>query len=75
MPEIPDNLLAARARVSAVYDSAALEAAGVRLMGTIADHLRRIESGKGKVLNWNEPGALIRLLSPAGGSVPAPRET
>jgi L-2,4-diaminobutyrate decarboxylase len=60
MSAIVDDLADARARIAAVYDPSALEAAGVRLMGTIAEHLRRVESGQGKVLNWNEPAALMR---------------
>jgi L-2,4-diaminobutyrate decarboxylase len=55
-----DDLSAARDRIAAVYNPSALEAAGARLMHTIAEHLKRVEAGDGKVLNWNEPEVLIR---------------
>jgi L-2,4-diaminobutyrate decarboxylase len=54
------NVSAARARVSAAYDPAALEAAGTRLVGVLADHLRRVIAGEGPALNWAEPEARIR---------------
>src|SRR5438270_885695 len=53
------DLTAARARISAAYDPSVLENAGTKLMGTIADHFRRVESRDSKVLNWNEPNTLI----------------
>jgi L-2,4-diaminobutyrate decarboxylase len=59
MSATPDDLSAARARIAAAYDPHVLEAAGVRLVGTIAEHLRRIESGDGRVLNWSDPAVLI----------------
>src|SRR4051794_14547632 len=55
-PDIP----AARRRITAAYDAATLEAAGMRLMGTVADHFRGVESRDTKVLNWAEPIPLIR---------------
>src|SRR5437588_9773352 len=54
------DLSAARNRIAAAYDPATLEQAGTRLMGTVADHLRRVESRDAKVLNWAEPIPLIR---------------
>jgi L-2,4-diaminobutyrate decarboxylase len=54
-----DDLTAARARIAAAYDPSALEAAGVRLMATLADHLRRVESRRSKVLNWSDPATLV----------------
>src|SRR5918996_615366 len=60
MPPISDDeFTAARARIAAAYDPAALEAAGKQLIATLTDHFRRIESRDGKVLNWNQPAALI----------------
>src|SRR5687768_2569464 len=55
-----DDLTAARARIAAAYDPNALESAGVRLMGTLADHLQRLQSRDGKVLNWSDPAKLVR---------------
>ena len=54
-----DDLAAARARIAAAYDPGTLEAAGKQLIATLTDHFRRIESRDGKVLNWNQPAALI----------------
>jgi L-2,4-diaminobutyrate decarboxylase len=55
-----DDLTAARARVQAAYDPTAFETASVRLMATLADHLRRVESRDSKVLNWSDPATLVR---------------
>ena len=55
-----DNLNASRARITAAYDPATLEQAGVRLMQTLAEHFRRVESRDANVLNWNEPKTLIK---------------
>jgi L-2,4-diaminobutyrate decarboxylase len=60
MPLPPSNLAAARQRIAASYDPAALQAAGTSLLGTVADHLRRVESRDANVLNWAEPQTLIR---------------
>jgi L-2,4-diaminobutyrate decarboxylase len=54
------DLAAARQRIAAAYDPAALEAAGNRLLSVTADHFRRVESRETKVLNWNNPDTLIR---------------
>lgn len=70
MPPSDDNLTAARARIAAAYDPAALEAAGTRLMGTLAAHFRRVEGRDSKVLNWAPPESLVaeaRKLLEAGG--------
>src|SRR4051812_30080800 len=58
MPSL--DLTAARTRIAAAYNPAALETAGTQLMGTVAEHFRRVESRDSKVLNWNEPNTLIR---------------
>src|SRR5688572_30905308 len=50
----------ARARIAAAYSPDALQAVGTRLIATLADHFRRVESRDAKVLNWNEPAALVR---------------
>jgi L-2,4-diaminobutyrate decarboxylase len=55
-----DDLFAARARIAAAYDPNALESAGVRLMATLGDHLRSVQSRDSKVLNWSDPAALVR---------------
>ncbi|HEX2475622.1 MAG TPA: pyridoxal-dependent decarboxylase [Lacipirellulaceae bacterium] len=60
MPSPLNDLTAARTRIATAYDPSALEAAGKRLIETLADHFRRVESRDAKVLNWNEPVALIR---------------
>jgi L-2,4-diaminobutyrate decarboxylase len=60
MPPTANDLAAARKRIAAVYDPAALEAAGTRLMATLAEHFRRVESRDARVLNWNDPAALVR---------------
>src|SRR4051812_46819776 len=53
------DLTSARSRITAAYDPSALENAGTKLMGTVADHFRRVVSRDSKVLNWNEPNTLI----------------
>src|SRR5262245_25953097 len=60
MPSAAPDLAAARQRIAAAYNPAALEAAGKRLLSVTADHFRRVESRETKVLNWNNPDALIR---------------
>jgi L-2,4-diaminobutyrate decarboxylase len=60
MTASPDDLTAARARIAAAYDPDVLQAGGERLLATLADHLRRVESRDSKVLNWNDPAALVR---------------
>jgi L-2,4-diaminobutyrate decarboxylase len=60
MPASAQDLAAARQRIAAAYDPAALEAAGKRLLSVTADHFRRVESRETKVLNWNKPETLIR---------------
>src|SRR5262245_44712445 len=60
MPAPAQDLAAARQRIAAAYDPAALEAAGKRLLSVTADHFRRVESRETKVLNWNDPDTLIR---------------
>jgi hypothetical protein len=58
MPTPTDNFAAARARIATAYDPAVLEAAGTRLVATLAEHFRHVESRDAKVLNWAEPAAL-----------------
>jgi L-2,4-diaminobutyrate decarboxylase len=60
MPSTLNDLTAARARIATAYDPSALKAAGKRLIETLAEHFHRVESRDAKVLNWNEPVALIR---------------
>jgi L-2,4-diaminobutyrate decarboxylase len=59
MPSTNDELSTARNRIATAYDPDALEAAGTRLVETLAQHFRRVQSRDAKVLNWNEPAALI----------------
>lgn len=54
------DLTAARARVAAIYDAAALEQAGQALISVLAQHLRRVQSRNSKVLNWQAPIELVR---------------
>ena len=60
MSVVADDLVAARARISAAYDPNALEAAGTKLVEILAAHFRRVESRDTKVLNWREPRDNIR---------------
>jgi len=60
MSTIADDLSAARKRIATAYSPDALQQAGTQLMTTLAAHFRRVESREGKVLNWNEPAALVR---------------
>ncbi|MEX2093489.1 MAG: aminotransferase class I/II-fold pyridoxal phosphate-dependent enzyme, partial [Pirellulales bacterium] len=54
------NLSTARARIAAAYDPGTFAAAGEQLVATLADHLRRVESGNANSLNWNQPADLVR---------------
>jgi L-2,4-diaminobutyrate decarboxylase len=60
MPSTLNDLTAARTRIAAAYDPSALEAAGKRLVETLAEHFRNVQSRDAKVLNWNEPAELVR---------------
>jgi L-2,4-diaminobutyrate decarboxylase len=60
MSATANDLTAARRRIAAVYDPAALEATGSRLVTTLAEHFRCVEGRDGKVLNWAEPNDLVR---------------
>ncbi|MEX0613728.1 MAG: pyridoxal-dependent decarboxylase [Pirellulales bacterium] len=60
MPVTPNELAAARRRIAAAYDPAALEAAANLVTKVLAGHFRRVESRDAKVLNWNEPDELVR---------------
>jgi L-2,4-diaminobutyrate decarboxylase len=60
MTTLDPDLISARARIAAAYDPAAFAAAGEQLIATLADHLRRVEAGETSVLNWNQPGDLVR---------------
>jgi L-2,4-diaminobutyrate decarboxylase len=55
----PFNLNAARARISAAYDPDAIEAAGVRLMSVLADHMRQVQARNASSLDWAHPESLI----------------
>lgn len=54
-----DELSAARARIYAAYDAATLQQAGTALVSSLSAHFRRVESRKGKVLNWRAPVELV----------------
>ncbi len=60
MTVITTDLSDARTRIAAAYDPDTMEAAGRELIGTLAEHLRRVEAGNAKVLNWNDPAELVR---------------
>ena len=53
------DLDASRLRIAAAYDPATLEASGSRLLQVLAAHLGRVEARETKVLNWNQPAALV----------------
>ncbi len=55
-----NDLAAARQRITAAYNPAAVEATGQRLVTLLGDHLRRVESRDGNVLNWSDPAELVR---------------
>ncbi len=55
-----NDLVAARARIAAAYDPDALEATGHQMVDMLGEHLRRVESRDGAVLNWNAPADLVR---------------
>lgn len=63
MQSTEPHLTAARERIAAAYSPASFAAAGAKLVDTLADHLRRVESRDANVLNWNEPQNLIREAS------------
>jgi L-2,4-diaminobutyrate decarboxylase len=54
------HLAAAHERIAAAYSPANFATAGAKLIETLADHLRRVESRDANVLNWNEPAELVR---------------
>lgn len=54
-----NDLIAARTRIATAYDPAILQAAGTRLVATLSEHFRRVETRDAKVLNWSEPAALV----------------
>jgi L-2,4-diaminobutyrate decarboxylase len=58
--DISNDLDAARSRITTAYDADVLEASGAKLIRSLAEHFRRVESRDSNVLNWAEPGALIR---------------
>ncbi|MEX0642587.1 MAG: aminotransferase class I/II-fold pyridoxal phosphate-dependent enzyme [Pirellulales bacterium] len=70
MPNSSENLSAARARIATAYDPEVFESAGTRLIGTLAEHFRRVEGRDSKVLNWALPEKLVaeaRKTLEAGG--------
>lgn len=76
MPVPDTDLDAARQRIAAAYDPAALQAAGTCLMGILAEHFHNVESRGTKVLNWNEPSGQIaqarRQLEETRAQIPFP---
>lgn len=66
------DLTAARARIAAAYDPATMDAAGRTLIGTLADHLRQVESRQMNVLNWRAPNELVREAREFLNSPPLP---
>ncbi len=50
-----NSLTSARERIAAAYDAELLRHAGRRLADLLADHLGRVQSGDGPVLNWRLP--------------------
>jgi L-2,4-diaminobutyrate decarboxylase len=59
MTTSPDDLTAARARIAAAYDAKAFGLAGVRLVAWLSDHLERVQTREGNVLNWSDPAGLV----------------
>jgi L-2,4-diaminobutyrate decarboxylase len=49
----------ARERIGTAFDPELLGAAGAQLIDRITDHMRRVQSREGPVLNWREPGDLV----------------
>ncbi|MCA9231293.1 MAG: hypothetical protein KDA57_11615, partial [Planctomycetales bacterium] len=47
--------------ISAAYDPEMVRKVGTRMAALLADHLRRVEDGAGRVLNWEEPSQNIEL--------------
>ncbi|MEX2316296.1 MAG: pyridoxal-dependent decarboxylase [Pirellulales bacterium] len=74
MSDSQRDVSAARARIARAYDPNTLEAAGTRLMAVLADHMRRVQAGDAKSLNWAEPEDLIRaakqFLKEPPGDIP-----
>lgn len=66
------DLTAARARIVAAYDPAAVDVAGSTLVGTLADHLRQVQSRQMNVLNWRAPNELVREAREFLNSPPLP---
>jgi len=60
MQPLTPHLAAAHERIAAAYSPDNFAAAGTKLIETLADHLRRVESRAANVLNWNQPAELIR---------------
>jgi len=59
MASVSDDLDNARQRIAAVYDPRALAAAGAQLVSALAEHFRRVQARKEKVLHWNCPAELL----------------
>lgn len=57
------NLAAARSRIHAAYDPAAVAQLGQRLASLLGEHLRRVESSSNRVLNWADPRANLELAT------------
>jgi L-2,4-diaminobutyrate decarboxylase len=72
MSATANDLSAARARIAAVYDPSALEAAGTRLMQVLAEHFQKVESGEGKVLHWVDPATRVNDARNFLDSIPLP---
>jgi L-2,4-diaminobutyrate decarboxylase len=71
------NLAAARSRIRAAYDPAAVAQLGQRLASLLGNHLRQVESSSTRVLNWTDPRANFdlatsELAATSAASSPAP---
>lgn len=71
MASNPGELDDARARIAAAYDPELLATAGQRLVTELAGHFQRVQTGQGKVLQWNDPNTLVREAALSLGSSPA----
>jgi L-2,4-diaminobutyrate decarboxylase len=54
------DLNAARQRIAAIYDPAAFQIAGERLMSVLAEHVQAVETRGAKVLNWIPPSSQVQ---------------
>lgn len=69
-----DTLERQRALIAAAYDPELVRTVGEQLVQLLAEHLRVVESGEGRVLNWEEPATNItaaRARLDAGDNAPS----